>query len=134
MDKSFNLKIITPLKIVFAGEVASVKAPGIAGYFGVLANHAPFLAALTIGVIEIRVSSGKKTFATSNGFAKVLNNNILILVESAESADTIDVERARQARERALRRLEGKKPETDIARAKLALARALNRLRIAGVE
>ena len=52
-------------------------------------------------------------------------------MEAAEEADTIDVERARRALERAQQRMRRRPPETDISRAELALARALNRLRVA---
>ena len=53
MDKTFILEIVTPVKVVCKEEVLHVKAPGVGGYFGVLYNHAPFLTALRIGVIEI---------------------------------------------------------------------------------
>jgi F-type H+-transporting ATPase subunit epsilon len=131
MEKSFDLEITTPQRVVLKATVTHVKAPGIAGYFGVLANHAPFLTALKVGVIEAKTSQGMRYFATSGGFAEVNDNRFSILVESAEAVEEIDVARARQAKDRALKRIEEKKPETDMARARAALARALNRLQLA---
>jgi F-type H+-transporting ATPase subunit epsilon len=130
--KPFKFEIVTPLKITFSGEIWSAKAPGISGYFGVLHNHAPFLTALQIGAIRVITEKGEKVFATSGGFAEVINNKMTILAESAEEAAQIDVERAKQARDRALKRLLEKNRDTDFDRAHLALLRALNRLSVAG--
>jgi F-type H+-transporting ATPase subunit epsilon len=132
MDKTFTLEIITPQRIVFKGEVKHVKAPGAGGSFGVLYNHTPFLTALKIGVIEIETESGKVWFATCSGFAEVMANKMSILVENAEAASEIDVERAQKARERAWKRLhEDLSKDIDVPRAQAALARALNRLVVA---
>jgi len=134
MDKTFRLEIVTPLKVVFSDDVTHVRAPGITGYFGVLANHTPFLTALRIGAIEVEQENKKHLFATSGGFAEVMHNKMKILVESAEEATEIDIERAMQAKERALKRLQEKHPDIDIDRAQSALARAMNRLKIAKGE
>jgi len=128
MDKTFKLEIVTPVKVVFTGEVLHVKAPGINGYFGILHNHAPFLTALKIGVIEVRSGQGMKFFATSGGFAEVVENEMKILVETCEAAEDIDIERAERARDRAMQRLEHRSPDVDVVRAQAALARAMNRL------
>ncbi len=129
--KFFTFEIVTPHKVVFSAPVLSVQAPGVAGYFGVLANHAPFLTALRIGAIHVATDKGDKTFATSGGFAEVLNNKMTVLAESAEAGSEIDVERAKQARDRALQRLKEKHADLDLDRARLALQRALNRLAVA---
>jgi F-type H+-transporting ATPase subunit epsilon len=81
-------------------------------------------------VIKFKQTDGQKILATSGGFLEVTDNLISIVVESAEFADQIDVERARSAEQRARERL-AKKGEIDAFRAELALARALNRLKIA---
>jgi F-type H+-transporting ATPase subunit epsilon len=73
-------------------------------------------------------------YAISGGFVEVRENNVILLAETAERTDEIDVERVKAARDRALKRLAEKYPNTDIERAKLALFRALNRLTVAGVN
>ncbi len=129
--KLFTFEIVTPHKVVFSAPVLSIQAPGVAGYFGILANHAPFLTALRIGAIHVNTDNGEKVFATSGGFSEVINNKMTILAESAEEGPEIDIERAKQARDRALQRLKEKHSDMDLDRAQLALQRALNRLAVA---
>ncbi len=131
MDKTFTLEIVTPIKVVFKQEVLHVKAPGVAGYFGVLHNHAPFLTALKVGVVEVRMAAGMRFFATSGGFCEVMDNLMKVLVETSEAAEAIDVERAKQARDRAMARLEKRAPDINVPRAQASLARAINRLGVA---
>jgi F-type H+-transporting ATPase subunit epsilon len=134
-DKSFHLEIVTPKRIVFKGEVTSFSAPGTDGGFQVLHSHAPMLASVKIGKVKISEASGTEShYAISGGFVEVRDNKVILLAETAERTDEIDVERVKAARDRALKRLAEKYPETDIERAKLALYRALNRLKIAGVN
>ena len=125
-----NVEIVTPAGITFRGEIQSCTVPGADGSFQILKDHADLLANLKIGEIKFKQGSDEKFLATSGGFLEVLKNSISIVVESAEFADKIDVERAKSAEKRARNRLE-KKEEVDLARAELALARALNRLKIA---
>jgi F-type H+-transporting ATPase subunit epsilon len=130
-DKSFHLEIITPRRIVFKGEVTSVGVPGAAGGFQVLHSHAPLLSNLKIGEIKIREENGSESrYAVSGGFVEVKNNNVIILAETVEHIDEIDKERAKTARDRALKRIAEKKDDIDIERAKLSLGRALNRIKI----
>ncbi len=132
--KLINVEVITPSKSAYNAEVVSVTVPGSKGNFQVLFNHAPILSSLEIGKIKIvEQNNDEKIFATGGGMIEVLNNRVLILVESFESADEIDVERAERALERAKERLAHKNdPNIDVARAEAALKRALNRLKIAG--
>ena len=134
-EKTFHLEIVTPKRIVFKGEVTSFSAPGVDGGFQVLHSHAPMLAAVKIGKVKIIDASGTESqYAISGGFVEVRENNVILLAETAERTDEIDVERVKAARDRALKRIAEKYPETNIERAKLALYRALNRLKIVGVE
>ncbi len=131
-EKSFILEIVTPRKIAFKGEVTSFSAPGVMGGFQVLYNHAPLLSALQVGEVKlISAEGGEKRFATSGGFVEVKDNHVVMLAETAERADEIDVERAKAAQGRAQKRLKEKQPDLDIERATAALAKAMNRLRIA---
>lgn len=133
-DKQFTLEILTPDKCVFIGEVTSFQAPSKEGYFQVLYNHTPFLAALRVGRVKVGTAEGTKYFAISGGFAEISKNKVFLLAETAEAAENIDQMRAREAKERADRRLherrEGRE-EMDFERARLSLMRALNRLSVA---
>jgi len=132
--KKFRLKIITPFRVVYDETVDGVKAPGLSGNFGVLANHLPMLTALGVGVIEVDAGSSTILFATSGGYSEVFYNEMTILAETAEPSGEIDPERAARARDRALERLKSSSPEIDVGRARSALARSLNRLHLSGAK
>ncbi|MBN1408440.1 MAG: ATP synthase F1 subunit epsilon [Calditrichaceae bacterium] len=127
-----RVEIVTPFGIAYQADVESCHIPGALGQFQVLKNHAAMLSLLSIGSIKIIEKTGSiKYLATSGGFCEIDKNEIRIIVESAELSDTINVDRAKEARERAEKRLQQKMDEVDIDRAQLALARALNRLKVA---
>jgi F-type H+-transporting ATPase subunit epsilon len=117
--------------VVFTGDVQTFTAPGVVGSFQVLFNHAPLLAAIGIGEVKMRdLLDNEIRYATSGGFVDVLKNNVTMLAETAERADEIDPARAVAAKERAAQRLAGRSSGIDVERARVALARALNRLKI----
>jgi F-type H+-transporting ATPase subunit epsilon len=127
-----DLEIITPQKVAYKGEVLAVTVPGTLGSFQILHNHAPLIGTLEIGIIKIKLSEDKtEYYATSSGTVEVLNNKILILADSLEFAEEIDIDRAKRAMQRARERLENKNEKIDTARAEAALARAVNRLQAA---
>ena len=129
-EKAFCLEIVSPRKVVFSGEVTSFSAPGVSGGFQVLFNHAPLLAAIGVGVMKLRDAQGQESkYTTGGGFVDVLNNKVTMLAESAEKPSEVDVARAENARERAVKRLSDRHPDLDFDRAQAALARALNRLK-----
>jgi len=122
------LEIITPSKIVYKNNILSVTIPGTLGSFQILKNHAPIISTFEIGMIKIQETKDSiKYFATGGGTVEVLNNKILVLADSLEAVEDIDVDRAKAARQRAEERL-ARKSDIDIERAKAALARATNRL------
>jgi F-type H+-transporting ATPase subunit epsilon len=129
---TFKLEIVTPRKVVFNGDARSFSAPGVMGGFQVLVDHAPMLAEIGIGEVSFRDGEGNQShFATSGGVVEVKQNHVILMAESAERADEIDTKRAESARDRAKMRIAEFKPETDIERAKRALRRASNRLKVA---
>ncbi len=132
MARTLFVEIVTPDRRVFRGEALSIRAPGVEGSFEVLYNHAPMVAAITVGPLFVTTPSGERiTFATSGGFVEVLGNRVTVLAETAEPASEIDVERARAAEQRALDRLHNAQSAEERAEAEAALERARNRLRIA---
>ncbi len=132
---TFQLEIVTPEKTVYSGEVERLRAPGTEGGFGVLAGHHPMLASLSVGeMVFSEQEQGPRSIAIGGGFAEVQRDRVTVLAETAELAQEIDVTRAEAARDRARERLAQKRDQQiDEARASLALARAINRLRI-GVQ
>lgn len=125
------VEIVAPDGHVFQGEAESVRAPGVEGSFQVLTDHAPMLAAFDVGPLFVTTDAGERVvFATSGGFLEVLNNTVTVLAETAEPAEEIDVERARQAEAHALEYLERGGDDADRQRAERDLERARNRLRV----
>jgi F-type H+-transporting ATPase subunit epsilon len=131
-DTPFALEVITPEHTVLSTQAVSVSAPGIEGGFQVLFEHAPLLSALEPGRVLVRSIDGvEHVYATSGGFLEVRDNTVLLLLETAERPQDIDVQRAEAARDRARKRLTDHPPDVDAVRAEAALHRALNRLRTA---
>ncbi len=134
MAEKINLEVVTPKGAIVSEEVDIVTAPGFAGEFGVLANHAPFLSTIKVGTLHYKKDGNDKELMISGGFCEVSNNKITFLVESAERGHEIDVDRALQAKERAEKRLLQTREQLakiDRTRAEAALQRALARLKIA---
>ncbi|RPH32525.1 F0F1 ATP synthase subunit epsilon [bacterium] len=132
-EKPFSLEIVGPDKVVFKSEATSLTAPGVDGMFQVLYNHAPLLAQLGIGRMTIKTVEGKDSdYAVSGGFVEVRNNQVVVLVDTVEAAQAIDVSRANAAKDRAWERLHNRSRDIDVERAQLAFLRALNRIRVAG--
>ena len=131
MAEQIRLEVVTPKGAVVKEDVDIVNAPGYGGDFGVLANHAPFLSTLKIGLLTYEQGRQRETLMISGGFCEVSNNKISFLVESAEFGRQVDVERAMKAKERAEKRLlEAIQHSETInrTRAEAALQRALARI------
>ena len=127
---AIQLEIVTPDGIRFSGMIDSCTVPGFNGQFQVLKDHAGLIGQLVIGEIRLEGEGKSHLLSTSGGFIEIDKNNINIVVESAEMAEDIEIERAKKAEERARKRLHDT-DDIDVERAKLALARALNRLKVA---
>ncbi|MBN1460791.1 MAG: F0F1 ATP synthase subunit epsilon [Armatimonadetes bacterium] len=126
----FEVSILAPDHALFEGRVRSIVAPGVDGYFGVLARHAPMIAQLGTGVLSVATEQGKQEFFACNaGFMEIEPDQVTILADTAEAAQEIDMARARAAERRARERLRSHGPDIDIARAEAALQRAIVRLR-----
>lgn len=87
MAAIFHVNISTPDRLIFGGNIRSLVAPAQTGYLGILANHAPIIAALAPGKISIKDASGKtRAFKSSgNGFLEVSKNNAILVLDSSES-------------------------------------------------
>ncbi|MEE2638475.1 MAG: F0F1 ATP synthase subunit epsilon [Acidobacteriota bacterium] len=126
-----TLEIVTPERAVVSEAVDEVQVPGSEGSFGVLPGHTPLLAALQVGELWYRRGQETSFVAVSFGFAEVLPDRVTILAQIAESAEEIDVTRAKSAEKRARDRLDRPVSEMDFERARLAMLKSLIRLRVA---
>ncbi|RUT33307.1 F0F1 ATP synthase subunit epsilon [Paenibacillus zeisoli] len=129
---TFLLEIVTPERIVFSQQVDSVSVRGDEGELGIMAGHLPLVTPLKVAPITIKTGNTATTLAVHGGFVEVQKEKVIILAESAEMSNDIDVERARAARERAERRLSsgGNRDLVDHRRAELALQRAITRINV----
>ncbi|PIR57641.1 MAG: ATP synthase F1 subunit epsilon [Parcubacteria group bacterium CG10_big_fil_rev_8_21_14_0_10_38_31] len=101
-QKTVEFEIVTPERIVFRGEVLQVTIPTKAGEITVLPEHIPLISILKPGVIEIKTQEkDKEIVAVSGGFIEVLKDKIVILADTAERAEEIDIEKAEEAIKRA---------------------------------
>jgi F-type H+-transporting ATPase subunit epsilon len=98
---AIELTVVTPVGEAYAGPVEEVVLPGSEGEFGVLAQHERFLAPLSPGVMEIRTGSESIWNAVSDGFADVNAERVVVMVDSCQRADEIEVEAAREAQQEA---------------------------------
>jgi F-type H+-transporting ATPase subunit epsilon len=128
---NIRLRIVTPTRGVLEEIVDEVQIPGTEGYFGVLPAHTPVLATLQIGQLWYRQGTRKFFLAVSAGFVEVLPESVLILADSAESAEEIDIDRAVAAKVRTEAKLKGSSSDTDRDHAYYKLAKALTRLDVA---
>ncbi|MBN2060151.1 MAG: F0F1 ATP synthase subunit epsilon [Deltaproteobacteria bacterium] len=133
MSGTLYLEVVTPEKVLVSQEVDMVIAPGSEGAFGVLPGHINFLTGVLPGELRYDYKDKREYLAVSNGFAEVSENKVSILVQSAEIAYNIDIERAEKAIDKAKKRLskDRKSKDIDFDRADLAFKKALNRIKIA---
>ena len=126
----FTLRIITPDRMFYEGPVKMVEFDTVEGEVGILPGHIPMTFIIRPGVLTITEEEGPKTAALHAGFAEVLQDRVTILAEIIEWPEEIDENRAKEAKGRAEERLQAGNEETDIARAEIALRRALTRIEV----
>lgn len=132
MAEALQLEIVTPFGTAYSATVSSCVLPGENGQFQVLNQHAPLISLIKIGAIKVTDRADKTIYmATSGGYCEIKDNHVRVIVESAERASSINVDRAEAAKVRAEKRIEAKQSGADLRRAELALARAINRIKMA---
>jgi F-type H+-transporting ATPase subunit epsilon len=129
-DSKLKLEVVTPYGLVLSDDVDEVVCAGSEGEFGVLPGHVPFFTTLKIGMLTYKKGNSVKYVFVNSGYAEVTPDRVLVLADSAEKAEDIDVERAKAAMKRAEERLK-KIEEFDFARASSALERAVTRIQVA---
>ena len=131
LPEHLTLEIVTPERAVVSEQIDEVQIPGAEGSFGVLPGHTPLLATLQVGELWYRRGQETSYVAVSFGFAEVQPDRVTILAQIAESAEEIDVTRAKDAEKRAKDRLDTPARDMDFERARIAMLKSLIRLRVA---
>ncbi|WP_110928332.1 F0F1 ATP synthase subunit epsilon [Bacillus massiliglaciei] len=133
--KTIKVNVVTPDGPVYDAEVEMVSTKAKSGELGIMAGHVPTVAPLVIGAVRLKNGGKTDYVAVNGGFLEVRPDVVTILAQSAERAESIDVDRAQAAKARAEERLqENSKDTIDAKRAELALKRAVNRIQIANMR
>jgi F-type H+-transporting ATPase subunit epsilon len=134
-DATFLLEILTPSHREFSGQVHSVVAPGLEGYLGVLAHHAPLITPLAPGRLTVQDPAGSRQhYYVSGGFLEVSGNRAIVLADTLEAASEIDPAEAAAEVAAASAARKAVVAPPDVAAAEQALAQARARLRTARRE
>jgi len=133
MAEKLRLEMVTPYKQVLSQEVDEVTAPGTIGEFGILPGHTPLLTTLKVGELTYRQGAESFHVAVNWGYVEVEDDRVTVLVETAEPADEIDLERAKAALGRAEEAMRKLAPEDkDFLVQQAAIERAMIRIQVAG--
>ncbi|MGI5970830.1 MAG: ATP synthase F1 subunit epsilon [Oscillospiraceae bacterium] len=130
MAKLFNLKIMTPEREFFDDQVEAVTVTAPDGKMTILAGHAAIITPLCVGSVSIKVNGEWKDAFNSEGFMEVSGGGVVIFVQACEWPHEIDASRAEEAKRRADEKLRQKQSINEYKQTKMALARAMARLRI----
>ena len=133
MAEKMQLEMVTPYRKILSEQVDEVTAPGTIGEFGLLPGHTPILTTLNIGELSFKQDGKEFHVAVNWGYVEVDDDTVTVLVETAETADQIDLERAKAAlgrAEEALKTLDAEDKQFKIMEA--ALERAVIRIQVAG--
>ena len=126
-----KFEIVTAERVVYSDEVDVVVAPGIQGQLGILPHHAPLMTTLQPGELLVRKGAEEQSIFVSGGFLEVRGDKVVVLADTAERAEEIDIARAEAAKRRALERIGMPPAEVDHARTQAALLRSLMRIKVA---
>ena len=129
-DKYFHLEIISPDRVFYEGPAEMLELTTSEGEIGVLKGHIPLTAMVTPCISNIMTGEETKKAAIHDGFIEILPDKVVVLAESCEWPEEIDVARAKEAQIRAERRLSDNDGQINIARAELALRKALIRIEL----
>ena len=126
----FQLTVLAADKPFYDGPCESLRFPGSDGQYGIQANHRNMIAAIVPGTLRFQTAAEEQVAAISEGLIKVEDNHVLILADTIERPEDIDVNRAKRDADEAREILLQKKSRQEYRIAQATLARALNRLRV----
>ena len=125
----FSLTILTYRGLYAELDCNSVNLPTPDGRWGILPNRMPIMLPISIGIMYVRTKDGEKRYTVDGGMFYFENNTATLLLEEIEDVENIDIERARKAQQNAEERIRNAQTEYDINRARIALQKALNRIK-----
>ena len=132
MAKLFSLRILTPEREFFEGKVEAVNLNAPDGKVEILADHTPFIMPVDVGTLSIKQNGEWIDAVNSEGFIEVRRHDVVIFVQTCERPEEIDVRRAEEARRHAVELMRQKQSIKEYQQSKLALARAMARLKLSG--
>jgi F-type H+-transporting ATPase subunit epsilon len=130
MAKKFQLEIIASDHSFYKGECESLVFPGIDGEHGILADHEAMVTCVMAGELRFKTEDGWQSAAISNGFVETIGTKVILLADTIERPEEIDVNRAKEAKIRAEEKLRQQQSIKEYYYTKAALTRAMNRLKI----
>jgi len=130
MAKLFNVKILTPERVFYDGDVEAITLSAPDGKITVLADHTPFVMPVAVGTISLKTDGQWTDSVNSEGFLEVHHQGVLVFVQTCEHPEEIDIRRAEDARLRAEEMMRQRQSISEFKQSKIALARAMARLRI----
>ncbi|NTW27096.1 MAG: ATP synthase F1 subunit epsilon [Candidatus Moranbacteria bacterium] len=133
MSTKIKFKIVTPEKTVSEQEVDQVTLPVLDGQVTILPGHRSYIAALKAGEVMLKVGGKEILLVTSGGFIEFNDNTLVVLADTAEAAEDIDLKRAEEARKRAedLKHEKVTMNEMEYARVAAAIEKEMARVRVA---
>ena len=131
MKKKLSLEIVTPMKQELVTQASELVLPGLEGSFGVLPGHIPLVSALRPGMLKVRKDQIETIYAIGGGYAEISEDKVIVLADTAELADDIDIEAARREKKRALEQLKKGLKGSAIDAAEISLKKAMARLSVA---
>lgn len=130
MAKTFHLEIIATDRIFYQGECEHLVITALDGLLGIMAGHEPLVTTLPTGELKYMVDGKWNYAAISGGFIQVMPESSIILADSCELPDEIDIKRAEEAKQRAEEMLRQKQSIREYYQTQAALNKAMNRLKI----
>jgi F-type H+-transporting ATPase subunit epsilon len=110
---ALSVEIVTPAAVAWKGEATEVQAPGLAGEFGAMPDHAAMLAVTRAGVVTVHTDAGAKRMVVGTGFAEVGPGQITLLVDLCEPSEDVDKDAAQASLSAAEETLASADPSTD---------------------
>ncbi|MDO5716739.1 MAG: ATP synthase F1 subunit epsilon [Tissierellia bacterium] len=129
MAMQFHLKVVTPDRIFFEGDVDQLIVRGVEGDFAVLPNMSPFVTRVDIHRMKIFTDGKERIAAVHGGYIDIRDDNVILVANACEWPEEIDIERAKLAKERAEKRLKDQSAY-DTMRAEISLKKAINRINL----
>jgi len=126
-----TVEVVTGERVVYTeSDVDMVVAPGGDGSLGILPQHAPLISTLAAGELRVKKGANEQSIVVFGGFIEVTPTKVIVLADTAERAEEIDLARVESARKRAETTLQSQKDRIELAQAEAALRRSVLRAKI----